>query len=47
MRTIDPSLLDRSQEPQLSGAQRKTANLLEATLQGRSHNATLQRYLSS
>ncbi|KAL1306074.1 hypothetical protein AAFC00_004197 [Neodothiora populina] len=44
MRTIDPSLLlDRSQGPQqLSGAQRKTANLLEATLQGRSHNAALQ-----
>lgn len=41
MRTIDPSLLDRSQEPALSGAQRKTANLLEATLQGRSHNAAL------
>lgn len=34
MRTIDPSLLDRM------GAQRRSANLLEATLQGRSHNTT-------
>ncbi|GAB7349343.1 hypothetical protein MBLNU459_g8476t3 [Dothideomycetes sp. NU459] len=41
VRTIDPALLGRPQEPHLSGAQRKTVNLLEATLQARTHTSAL------
>lgn len=43
VRTIDPALLGRPQEPHLSGAQRKTVNLLEATLQARTHTSGLAR----
>ena len=42
LRTIDPSLLGRAHEPSLSGAQKKTADLLEASLQGRSQTSTIQ-----
>ncbi|KAI4721409.1 hypothetical protein E4T48_02352 [Aureobasidium sp. EXF-10727] len=42
LKTIDPSLLDRPQDSNLTGAQKKTADLLEASLQGRAHHANVQ-----
>ncbi|KAG9516203.1 hypothetical protein KCU93_g9246, partial [Aureobasidium melanogenum] len=42
LKTIDPSLLDRPQDSTLTGAQKKTADLLEASLQGRNHISNIQ-----
>jgi regulatory subunit for Cdc7p protein kinase len=47
LKTIDPSLLDRPQDSTLTGAQKKTADLLEASLQGRNHTSTAQRYATA
>ena len=46
LKTIDPSLLDRPQDSTLTGAQKKTADLLEASLQGRNHTSNVQRYVA-
>ncbi|KAI5243395.1 hypothetical protein E4T43_04156 [Aureobasidium subglaciale] len=42
LKTIDPSLLDRPQDSTMTDAQKKTADLLEASLQGRSHPSNVQ-----
>ncbi|THV95683.1 hypothetical protein D6C86_08925 [Aureobasidium pullulans] len=42
LKTIDPSLLDRPQDSTLTGAQKKTADLLEASLQGRTQASAAQ-----
>lgn len=43
-RTIDPSLLDRAEGVQTHDAFKRTANLLDATLQSRNHHGVPQRY---
>ncbi|GAB7338133.1 hypothetical protein MBLNU457_4488t2 [Dothideomycetes sp. NU457] len=41
-RTIDPSLLGRAQDSQANAAQKRTTDLLDATLQARAHHAAFQ-----